>query len=197
MANSTDYFDLYCPPLDDFKLPILQFDTPTRELQRWKWTTEEDAKLITLVKQFSQDWTKIAEFFPFKTLKNIKKRFLNKHNPQIKRTPWTQREDRVIIEMFLNQCCSWTAIAEQLKGRQPDAIKNRFYGTLRKRQMTSDPLDQLAHDFFDDEALRGLSAKEKLSRLEHISSQLEEFEKVLQQSKLLISQLKSSFVTNS
>jgi hypothetical protein len=182
--------------LDIWFIPQADFESPPREVHRWQWTAEEDLKLTSLAKQFNRDWTKIAEFFPSKTVGNIKKRFLNKHNPDIRRLPWTPQEDKLIVELYAVQGCSWTTIAESLEGRQPDAIKNRFYGTLRKKK-PKDPLDSVAQAFFNEEELRGLTAKEKLARVESMSSQLENLERVLQQAKLHITQLKSSFTSSS
>lgn len=193
--SSSEFYDSLCSPLDDWLMPLTGIESPQRELQRWQWTIEEDMRLTQLAKQFNKDWNRIAEFFPSKTVGNIKKRYLNKHNPEVKRSAWTPQEDKLIIEMYAVRGCSWTMIAEQLPGRQPDVIKNRFYGTLRKKQ-SKDPVDRVAHAFFNEDELRGLSAKEKLARVEDMSSQLENLERVLQQAKLHIFQLKSSFASN-
>mmetsp|Transcript_18428 Transcript_18428/g.33193 ORF Transcript_18428/g.33193 Transcript_18428/m.33193 type:complete len:202 (+) Transcript_18428:1709-2314(+) len=190
--SSFEFFDPFSPPIDSWLHPPSEVQSPQRELQRWQWTNEEDARLIQLAKKYNKDWNQIAEFFPCKSVGNIKKRFLNKHNPETKRSAWSPAEDKLIIELYAVKGCSWTTIAEHLEGRQPDAIKNRFYGTLRKK-LHKDPVDRVAHAFFDEEELRGLSAKEKLQRVEDMSSQLENLERVLQQAKLHISQLKSSF----
>ncbi len=46
-----------------------------------------------------QDWIKIAEIFniPFVTPKEVKERYRNKLNPNLKRGRFTNEEDQIII----------------------------------------------------------------------------------------------------
>mmetsp|Transcript_20862 Transcript_20862/g.38719 ORF Transcript_20862/g.38719 Transcript_20862/m.38719 type:complete len:246 (+) Transcript_20862:586-1323(+) len=205
------------PPPIEFRelwqIPNLAETPQTREVQRWQWTPEEDLLLSRLAKQFNRDWNKIVEFFPNKSLSNIKKRYLNKHSPTIRKSNWTPQEDRVIMSLYAEQGCSWIQIAEHLPGRQPDAIKNRFYGTLRKKlseseqarlarrpKVTVRPVskaDDDSHDsvplsLFNEEDLRMMSPEEKLQRIEELCSKVNSLESFLGQAKKQISKLKAT-----
>lgn len=184
-----------------------------RGLQRWQWTTEEDALLSRLGKKLDKDWTKIAEFFPNKSIGNIKKRFLNKHDPEMKRIGWTEEEDEIIMLLFSKNGCSWTQIAEHLPGRPPDSIKNRFYGTLRKRLPHEDQvklirrpraatslLSEVASSkpttggeaTLDEESLRRMTAPEKLKRIEELSVKVRSLEDNLTSAKQQIERLRAT-----
>lgn len=55
-------------------------------------------------------------------------------NPQIKKAEWTEEEDKIIIQLHEKYGNRWSLIATQLKGRSDNAIKNRFNGTIKRRQ---------------------------------------------------------------
>jgi hypothetical protein len=46
---------------------------------------------------------------------------------------WTDEEDNLILDMHLKYGGNWKKIALELPGRPADAIKNRYYSTLKKR----------------------------------------------------------------
>lgn len=46
---------------------------------------------------------------------------------------WTEEEDNLILDMHLKFGGNWKKIADALPGRPADAIKNRYYSTLKKR----------------------------------------------------------------
>mmetsp|Transcript_21619 Transcript_21619/g.21929 ORF Transcript_21619/g.21929 Transcript_21619/m.21929 type:complete len:86 (+) Transcript_21619:80-337(+) len=57
---------------------------------------------------------------------------LKKHGT-IKKTPWTEEEDRIL---FHNQEClgnKWTKIREKLPGRTQTDVKNRYYNQKRRK----------------------------------------------------------------
>lgn len=196
-----------------WQIPILEDSHEPREVLKWQWTAEEDLLLSRLAKQFNRDWSRIVEFFPNKSQSNIKKRYLNKHCPDIRKSNWMPQEDKVIMSLYAEQGCSWIQIAEYLPGRQPDAIKNRFYGTLRKKLSDSEqarlarrpkPVPRSSHkeqvpaletpplSLFNEADLRQMSAEEKLERIEELCSKVNSLESFLGQAKEQISKLKAT-----
>jgi len=53
--------------------------------------------------------------------------------PDIKRTNWTEFEDRLIWVLYFQMGTKWCKIAEHLPGRTEGQVKNRFYTYLKKK----------------------------------------------------------------
>jgi len=100
-----------------------------------QWTREEDELLASLAKKHKRNWEKVGSHFPNKSPKAIQKRWANKHDPSLKKTRWSPEEDKLIRSLYKTYGGNWKKIAEMIKGRAPDAIKNRYYGTIKKRYL--------------------------------------------------------------
>lgn len=57
---------------------------------------------------------------------------MNSLSPDVKRGDWTAEEDATILRLYHQFGPKWTLIAQSLPGRTDNAIKNRFYASLRK-----------------------------------------------------------------
>ena len=91
------------------------------------WTKEEDDQLVKLVNEHgTSNWVIIAQFMENRTGKQCRERWLNRHNPGIKNTQWTEEEDRILIEKQKEFGNSWVKIAAFIEGRSSDMIKTRF-----------------------------------------------------------------------
>lgn len=126
-----------------------------------KWTREEDDLLKRLVLLHPQDWKTIATSFPDKSSTSVKKRWDLRHNPATKKSKWTAEEDQTILRLRARLGGGyWKTIAKYLPGRPPDAIKNRYYCSLRRKKrlddvptQNPDPSDSQSDDSLDpDEA---------------------------------------------
>jgi hypothetical protein len=108
-----------------------------------------------------QDWKTIAISFPDKSCTSVKKRWDLRHNPATKKSKWTAEEDQTILRLRARLGGGyWKTIAKYLPGRPPDAIKNRYYCSLRRKKrpddvptQNPDPSDSQSDDSLDpDEA---------------------------------------------
>ena len=104
-----------------------------------KFTPEEDAKLIDLVKGDKPAWNYIETFLPGRTARQCRERWLNVLDPSINHKPWSDAEAIQLNQMvqMYGQC--WSKIAKFFPGRTDVFLKNKYIQFQRKvrRSMTS------------------------------------------------------------
>jgi hypothetical protein len=103
------------------------------------WSREEDDLLASLVaKHGAKKWSVIAEFVPGRIGKQCRERWLNHLDTSVKKTPWTEEEDNILLETQRKIGNRWCEIARMLPGRPENAVKNRYNSLVNKGKLPSE-----------------------------------------------------------
>lgn len=101
-----------------------------------RFTEQEDAQLIELVNRHgAYEWNVIAGMMKNRSAKQCRERWHAKLAPGISVRPWTQEEDRILLDRQAELGNRWSEIARFLPGRTDLVIKNRWNSRHKVRPM--------------------------------------------------------------
>ena len=111
---------------------------------RRKWSQEEDDALKAAVHAHPGDWPLVSQAIKHRTPKQCRNRWENKHVKSVHACPWTEVEERRLIELHQLWGCQWQQLAQRMEGRTANNVKNHWNTTLRRRDNIT-PLKAYIH----------------------------------------------------
>jgi hypothetical protein len=97
------------------------------------WKKDEDLKIMELVNKYGKSWSKISKILDTRNGKQIRDRYINVLDPQIRKGKFTEEEDKTLIILFQKYGPKWATIAKYYPNRTADMIKNRFHSSIKKK----------------------------------------------------------------
>jgi hypothetical protein len=95
---------------------------------KFRFSRDEDLKIQELVLQYGKKWTLISHEMKTRTARQIRERYLNYLDPNIKQGNWTEEEDqKLIFFISQNDKISWKHISTHFPGQTDVSIKNRTW----------------------------------------------------------------------
>jgi len=108
-------------------------------LVKGPWLQSEDEIIVHLISKHGLGhikWSEIAASLPGRLGKQCRERWVNHLDPDLKKSPWTEEEDRILMEKQVTMGNKWREIAAFLPGRSENSVKNRWNSAKRKRKRT-------------------------------------------------------------
>lgn len=98
------------------------------------FTEQEDEQLLKLVSYFGDrdNWKVIANNIPGRTQRQCRERYKTYLAPDINTSYWTEEEDEILKEKYIEFGPKWSVISSFIKGRSSNSVKNRFNNHINK-----------------------------------------------------------------
>ena len=102
------------------------------------WTPEEDKQLRQWVQEYgAKDWRLIAEKLPGRDEFQCRKRWHDHLNPDIIHGPWSENEDKILMDNHKTLGSKWREYRTLLPGRTGKAIRNRWNILMRRSKCST------------------------------------------------------------
>ncbi len=95
-----------------------------------RWTDAENVQLSNYIKEFGENWKRIAEKMPGTTPHQCKRHWIYVLNPTIKHEKWTKEEDEQLKNLVDLHEENWVEIAKEMRNRTNVQCSQHYQRTL-------------------------------------------------------------------
>ena len=85
----------------------------------------------------AKDWRRIAEKLPGRDRAQCRERWHNHLNPDINHGPWSEDEDKILMDNHKTLGSKWSKYRTLLPGRTGKAIRNRWNILMRRSKCST------------------------------------------------------------
>ena len=97
------------------------------------FSKSDDERLRQLVKEYGENWGKIAEKMMNKSPRQCRERYISYLDPNIVNGPWTPEEDERLKQSVLKFGTKWVTLTKFFPGRSDNNLKNRWHTYLKNQ----------------------------------------------------------------
>ncbi|KAL3501443.1 hypothetical protein ACH5RR_035892 [Cinchona calisaya] len=165
-------------------------------LRKGTWTSEEDQKLSTYIKQHGHgSWRALPAKAGLRRCgKSCRLRWTNYLSPDIKRGKFNLHEEQTIIQLHALLGNRWSVIANHLPKRTDNEIKN-YWNTHLKKKLTKMGIDPTTHKLKKTVLDSGTANLSHIAQWE--SARLEAEARLVRESKLMMSTVNDNYQSKS
>jgi hypothetical protein len=145
----------------------------TRIAHKSKWSALEDEQLRTAISEYGTcSWNVISHCVPTRTGKQCRERWLGQLAPTVSKDVWLPEEDNLLRRSHATTGNRWTILAEELPGRSPLSIKNRWNWLMRHGAAHRPGIDHFAPNVAFPRRLTSPDVLESKTRSGHVLAPL-------------------------
>ena len=135
---------------NDYKPLLKPLDTSLNSneyTRKHLWTAQEDETLRTLIlARGPRGWSVIAKELNslihnglnIRQGRQCRERWFNHVDPALNKGQWSLAEDELLLSLQVQLGNKWSEISKELKGRNENAVKNRWKSIIKKKGNYSD-----------------------------------------------------------
>ena len=115
------------------------------QIKRGKWEQEEDDLVRKGVELYGTNWIKFRNLLPRRTGAQVRERWQDVLNPELRKDAWTEEEDEILLKMMEEQNVglkNWSTIAKYLPGRTDNKCRRRWYVLMKNDPKTIEHLNK-------------------------------------------------------
>ncbi|KAM1484336.1 hypothetical protein TB2_035545 [Malus domestica] len=118
-----------------------------QKIKKGLWSPEEDEKLLNHINTFGHgSWSSVPKLAGLQRCgKSCRLRWINYLRPDLKRGPFSEIEERTIVDVHRILGNKWAQIAKHLPGRTDNEVKN-FWNSCIKKKLIAQGFDPNTHN---------------------------------------------------